>query len=138
MKLVGGDSGRYEHEEFVDDVLLAPSERVVVDVLFDKPGPVTLEHRTPERTLSARRDHRRARSRRSRRSREQFEVLRTQRGHGGRAGADRPVPGAPRRTRRWPSSPRWTWVPRRAPVVYACPMHPEVVSADEGSCPSAG
>lgn len=27
MKLVGGDSGRYEHETFVDDVLLAPSER---------------------------------------------------------------------------------------------------------------
>ena len=35
MKLVGGDSGRHEHEEFVDDVLLAPSERVVVDVLFE-------------------------------------------------------------------------------------------------------
>ena len=27
MKLVGGDSGRYEHEEFVDSVMLAPSER---------------------------------------------------------------------------------------------------------------
>ena len=38
MKLVGGDSGRYEHEEFVDEVLLAPSERAVVDVLFDEPG----------------------------------------------------------------------------------------------------
>ena len=35
MKLVGGDSGRYEHEEFVDEVLLAPSERAVVDVLLD-------------------------------------------------------------------------------------------------------
>src|SRR5206468_9733401 len=29
MKLVGGDSGRYEHEAFVDAVLLAPSERAV-------------------------------------------------------------------------------------------------------------
>ena len=38
MKLVGGDSGRYEHEEFVDSVILAPSERAVVDVLFDEPG----------------------------------------------------------------------------------------------------
>ena len=38
MKLVGGDSGRYEHETFVDDVLLAPSERAIVDVLFDTPG----------------------------------------------------------------------------------------------------
>ena len=35
MKLVGGDSGRYEHEAFVDEVLLAPSERAVVDVLFE-------------------------------------------------------------------------------------------------------
>jgi FtsP/CotA-like multicopper oxidase with cupredoxin domain len=47
MKLVGGDSGRYEHEQFVDDVLLAPSERAVIDVLFDTEGDVRLEHRTP-------------------------------------------------------------------------------------------
>ena len=32
MKLVGGDSGRVEREELVDAVVLAPSERVVVDV----------------------------------------------------------------------------------------------------------
>ena len=38
MKLVGGDSGRVEHEQFVEEVILAPSERVVVDVLFDTPG----------------------------------------------------------------------------------------------------
>jgi FtsP/CotA-like multicopper oxidase with cupredoxin domain len=50
MKLVGGDSGRVEHEEFVSEVVLAPSERAVVDVLFDQPGPLTLEHRTPDRT----------------------------------------------------------------------------------------
>jgi FtsP/CotA-like multicopper oxidase with cupredoxin domain len=50
MKLVGGDSGRVEHEQFVEDVILAPSERVVVDVLFDTPGDLTLEHRTPDRT----------------------------------------------------------------------------------------
>src|ERR671911_908880 len=34
IKRVGGDSGRYEREEFVESVLLAPSERVVIDVLF--------------------------------------------------------------------------------------------------------
>jgi len=50
MKLVGGDSGHYEHEQFVEDVVLAPSERVVVDVLFEEPGEVTLEHRTPDRS----------------------------------------------------------------------------------------
>src|ERR687896_233302 len=49
MKLVGGDSGHVEHEEFVDDVVLAPSERVVIDVLFDQPGDLVLEHRTPDR-----------------------------------------------------------------------------------------
>ena len=50
IKLVGGDSGHVEHEQFVDDVVLAPSERVVIDVLFNQPGELTMEHRTPERT----------------------------------------------------------------------------------------
>jgi FtsP/CotA-like multicopper oxidase with cupredoxin domain len=48
LKLVGGDSGRYEREEFVDSVILAPSERAVVDVLFDRPGTVVLQHITPD------------------------------------------------------------------------------------------
>ena len=48
MKLVGGDSGRYEHETFVEEVMLAPSERAVVDVHFHSPGVVHLEHRTPD------------------------------------------------------------------------------------------
>jgi FtsP/CotA-like multicopper oxidase with cupredoxin domain len=50
MKLVGSDSGRYEREEFVDQVLLSPSERAVVDVLFEQPGQFAIEHRTPEHT----------------------------------------------------------------------------------------
>ena len=37
-------------ETFVEEVLLAPSERAVVDVLFDRPGEVQLEHRTPGHT----------------------------------------------------------------------------------------
>src|SRR5205823_5077962 len=49
MKLVGGDSGRVEHEQFVEEVVLAPSERVIVDVLFEQPGELALEHHTPER-----------------------------------------------------------------------------------------
>ena len=49
MKLVGADSGHYEREELVDEVLLAPSEHVVVDVLFAEPGS-SLEHRTPEKS----------------------------------------------------------------------------------------
>ena len=50
MKLVGGDSGHYEHESFVEEVLLSPSERFVVDVLFEHPGEHVLEHRTPARS----------------------------------------------------------------------------------------
>jgi FtsP/CotA-like multicopper oxidase with cupredoxin domain len=49
MKLVGGDSGRYERASFVEDVIIAPSERAVVDVRFDTRGTVHMVHRTPER-----------------------------------------------------------------------------------------
>ncbi len=38
MKLVGGDSGRYEQEEFIESAILAPSERLVIDVLFEEAG----------------------------------------------------------------------------------------------------
>jgi len=50
IKLVGGDNGRVEHEEFVEEVLLSPSERVIVDVYFEYAGKTQLEHHTPERT----------------------------------------------------------------------------------------
>jgi FtsP/CotA-like multicopper oxidase with cupredoxin domain len=36
-KLIDGDSGRYERETFVEEVLLAPSERAIIDVLFEPP-----------------------------------------------------------------------------------------------------
>jgi FtsP/CotA-like multicopper oxidase with cupredoxin domain len=35
MKLVGADNGRVEHEELTHEVLLAPLERAVVDVLIE-------------------------------------------------------------------------------------------------------
>ena len=49
MKLVGGDSGRYQRETFVEEVRLAPSERAIVDVQFDRAGTARFEHRTPDR-----------------------------------------------------------------------------------------
>ena len=52
VKLVGADSGHYEHEELVDEVLIAPSERVVLDVHFPAAGELTLDHTTPERTYT--------------------------------------------------------------------------------------
>src|SRR5207248_765530 len=50
MKLVGSDNGRVEREEFVEEVLLSPSERAIVDVFFEHAGQYLLEHRTPEWT----------------------------------------------------------------------------------------
>ena len=38
MKIVASDVGRFEHEEWTATVVLAPAERYVVDVLFDRPG----------------------------------------------------------------------------------------------------
>lgn len=38
MKLVGADASKYVQEEFVEKVLLAPSERAVIEVLFSDPG----------------------------------------------------------------------------------------------------
>lgn len=47
MKLVGADLGRYAKETFVDEILVAPGERRVVDVLFEKSGEYALIHKTP-------------------------------------------------------------------------------------------
>ena len=140
MKLVGGDSGRVELQELVEEVLLAPSERAVVDVLVDQPGELTLEHRTPDRAyrlatvtvievratpvLSG-----------------QFEVLRR----------------APELVAERQQLDAWLAAPPdkilalvaemddlsgpdvgAGAVMYACPMHPEVTSQEPGRCPKCG
>ncbi len=136
MKLVGGDSGHYEHEQLVEEVLLAPSERAVVDVLFDTPGQVTLEHNTPDRryslaTITVSEDTA------DPSFAEQFELI--------RRNADM-VAERERITAYLAAAPDKTLafvaemdmgVPEGA-IVYTCPMHPEVVSAEEGSCPECG
>jgi FtsP/CotA-like multicopper oxidase with cupredoxin domain len=50
LKLVGGDNGRVEREAFVEEVMISPSERAVVDVYFERPGRFSMEHRTPKQT----------------------------------------------------------------------------------------
>ncbi len=45
IKVVGADNGFYEQEFFADSVILSPSERAIVDVLFDKPGTSMIENR---------------------------------------------------------------------------------------------
>jgi FtsP/CotA-like multicopper oxidase with cupredoxin domain len=91
MKLVGGDSGRVEQEAWVDEVVLAPSERAVVDVRFEQPGDLTLRHRTPDRGLPARLHHRASGAGRGAPRRELREAA-GQPGPGSRA---RPHPAVP-------------------------------------------
>jgi len=42
MKLVATDAGPFEHEAWVESVVIAPAERYIVHVRFDKPGKVAL------------------------------------------------------------------------------------------------
>ena len=49
LKWVGGDSGRAENEEWVESLLLGPSERGIVEALFEKPGDYSILHQTPDK-----------------------------------------------------------------------------------------
>jgi FtsP/CotA-like multicopper oxidase with cupredoxin domain len=135
MKLVGGDSGRVEHEQLVESVIIAPSERVVVDVLFEA-GRFTLEHRTPEQTYTL----------------ATIDVS-------GEAATPELADGfgALRHNPEWteererlqrhvdaPPDKTLAFVAEMdlgepdGPFVYGCPMHPDVVSDQPGSCPKCG
>jgi FtsP/CotA-like multicopper oxidase with cupredoxin domain len=52
MKLVGADNGAYEKDQWKDSVALAPSERAVVEALFDKSGRYAIQNKTPDRTYA--------------------------------------------------------------------------------------
>jgi FtsP/CotA-like multicopper oxidase with cupredoxin domain len=140
MKLVGGDSGRVEDQELVESVVLAPSERVVVDVLVERPGELALEHRTPDRTYKLATVTVAEDGRGSAAARE-FGVLRR----------------APELAAERQQLDRWLAAPPdkvlalvaqmddpaampdgAGPVTYACPMHPEVTSDQPGRCPKCG
>ena len=128
MKLVGGDSGHVEREELVDDVVLAPSERVVVDVLFDQPGRLTLEHRTPDRVYPL------AAIEVSEEMAEpslerQFGVLRTNADMvAERERLAEHLEAAPDKTLAFIAEMDMPTAEGDGPVTYTCPMHPEVVS----------
>jgi FtsP/CotA-like multicopper oxidase with cupredoxin domain len=45
LKLVGGDVGKLEREEWVESVVLAPAERWIVDARFERAGRATIVNR---------------------------------------------------------------------------------------------
>ena len=45
MKVVASDGGRFERESWAESVVIAPAERYVVDVLFDRAGEIALTNR---------------------------------------------------------------------------------------------
>ena len=140
MKLVGGDSGRVEREEFVEAVILAPSERVAVDLLFAEPGELTLLHRTPDReyplaTIQVSNEQAEPSLA------EEFEALRTNADM--LAERERMAPHLERKPDKTLAlvaemdmgEPE---LPPGATVIYTCPMHPEVRSEEPGKCPECG
>jgi FtsP/CotA-like multicopper oxidase with cupredoxin domain len=140
MKRVGGDSGHYEREELVEGVILAPSERVVVDVLFDEPGELTLEHRTPDRTYPLATisiaDEEAEPSLAA-----EFAELRTN----GDLVSEREriapyLEAEPDKTLALVAEMDMgePELPPGATVAYTCPMHPEVLSDEPGKCPRCG
>ena len=140
MKLVGGDSGRFEREQFVEDVVLAPSERVVVDVLFETPGELTLEHRTPDRTYTLA-DITVTEDRRRRRWPRRSTILRTDPELTAERERLAPLLDAPPdKTLAFVAEMDMGEpdVGDGGALVYTCPMHPEVVSDEPGRCPECG
>jgi FtsP/CotA-like multicopper oxidase with cupredoxin domain len=138
MKLVGGDSGRVEREELIDEVLLAPSERAIVDVHFDEPGEAHLENRTPGKTydlgyftVSGEADRDAATVFRQLRSdpeladeRERFEAE---------------LEREPDKVLAFVSQmPILYGGEETEASSYVCPMHPEVTDTEPSSCPKCG
>jgi suppressor of ftsI len=52
MKLVGADGGAYEKDQWIDTITLGPSERAIVEVLFDKSGSFVIQNKTPNKTYT--------------------------------------------------------------------------------------
>jgi FtsP/CotA-like multicopper oxidase with cupredoxin domain len=139
MKLVGSDSGRYEHEAFVDEVLLSPSERAVVDVRFEHAGRVALEHRTPGHTYTLGTIEVSEAGERSTDGGTYDELRTSDELTAWRAQLDAHVARTPDKTLAFKSlMPLLYGDPDVTASEYVCPMHPEVVSTEPGTCPKCG
>lgn len=49
MKLIGSDLGKYEREEFVNSIVIAPAERYIVEVFFENTGNYPIENINPHK-----------------------------------------------------------------------------------------
>jgi FtsP/CotA-like multicopper oxidase with cupredoxin domain len=138
MKLVGGDSGRYERETFVDEVMLAPSERAVLDVMFDTPGKARLEHRTPDHVYDLGAFAVEGRSASG--AAASFEALRVDpQLTAEHRSIDRDIERPPDKVLAFVASMQLLYGDDLAAATsYACPMHPDVESKEPGTCPKCG
>jgi len=137
-KLIGGDSGRYERETIVQEVLLAPSERAIIDVLFDTPGKVRLEHRTPDRVYPlgafavSPGDGGGANS-------AAFEVLRTDPQLTAEHRLLTPdLDRSPDKVLAFSSRMPLLYGDQQDASSYVCPMHPQVSASEPTTCPQCG
>jgi FtsP/CotA-like multicopper oxidase with cupredoxin domain len=139
MKLIGGDSGRHEREVWIDTVLLAPSERAVVDVLFGTSGTFPIEHRTPDRTYrlgavvvaDVPADGSVVEDFESLHSNPELAAERARLEDERRRPADKTLVFTA-------SMPLLYGDPGASASSYVCPMHPEVTSDEPGTCPKCG
>jgi FtsP/CotA-like multicopper oxidase with cupredoxin domain len=138
MKLVGGDSGRYERETSVDEVMLAPSERAVLDVLFDNPAEVRLEHRTPDHVYDLGAFAVEGNSTGA--AAASFDTLRVDPElTAEHRSIDGDIERSPDKVLAFVASMPLLYGDDVAPAtLYACPMHPDVTSMEPGTCPKCG
>ncbi len=50
LKLVGADGGAYEKDQWKDAVIISPSERAIIEVMFDASGAFAIQNKTPDKT----------------------------------------------------------------------------------------
>jgi FtsP/CotA-like multicopper oxidase with cupredoxin domain len=133
MKLIGGDSGRYQHETFVDEVLLAPSERAIVDVQFDRAGAARFEHRTPDHVYDLGTFNVLSSNHAFAALREDAELTTIA------ADLDADRDRAPDKTLAFRSTMPLLYGAEAADTSsFACPMHPEITSSEPSRCPKCG
>ena len=138
MKLVGSDGGRYEREQWVEDVVIAPSERAIVDVLFSDSGEFTLQHVTPERafllsTITV--DDLPMEEA----DRADFDTLRVNADMAAEhERAAKYLDTPPHKTLALVAEMDFVEPGGGEALRYVCPMHPDVVSEEPGNCPKCG